>query len=159
MAGLNPSKGNIFLDANTFDYVDHENRLIEILFALQDQQKLNLVISGKVREEVLHPRTPSKIRDLAEVQIFSLRTQLMSTEVGRLEKIKAIMQGNATSGKHDADAQHIFDASKYGGSYLLTHDKRILSKRLELQSLLSPLQIVTLEEFFAALVDFNVYTP
>ena len=148
--------GNIFLDANTFDYITHENDLLGQLFALHEANKINIVISGRVRDETIHPNTPREVRVLAEVQNFTLPVQLIGTERSRLNEIKRLMGGNAQSGKHDADAQHIFDASKNGGRYLITHDKRILAKRLELESLLTPFRVVTLDEFSAALKEFGL---
>lgn len=89
-------------------------------------------------------------------QIFTLDVERNADEERELAMIKAILQGNALSGKHDADAEHLFEASKYGGGYFITHDARMLrQKRAELDPVLPPsLWIVTLGEYLAIYDDF-----
>jgi hypothetical protein len=47
-------------------------------------------------------------------------------------------------------------ASKYGGGYFVTNDRRMINKRQELAEVLPPsLNIVTLEEFLRTFDDFE----
>ena len=63
------------------------------------------------------------------------------------QAIRELLSGNAGAGKHVADADHVWDACKYGG-YFITHDKRILERAGAARPLLPPsLQIMTLGEF------------
>jgi hypothetical protein len=48
------------------------------------------------------------------------------------------------------------EAAETGRAYFITHDTRILRKRVELDAVLPPtLQIATLAEFFAILDDYQ----
>ena len=67
--------------------------------------------------------------------------------MARLEDLRKLLRGNAQSDKHDADAEHLFEASKYGGQFFITHDKRILSKSKAINALVGRIRIVTLEDF------------
>lgn len=90
------------------------------------------------------------MRDAVAPQFFTLPVELNAHEQQQLNLIRTILRGNATTGKHDADARHMFEAAKHGG-YFITHDKRInQTKRRELEAVLPPsLWIVTLTEFLA----------
>lgn len=89
-------------------------------------------------------------------QIFNLRPGLNTGQQAERRRVAAILQGNAKSGAHAADASHLSEASETGCGYFITHDKRILEKRDELRSILPPtLQIVTLREFFEILDDYQ----
>jgi hypothetical protein len=81
-------------------------------------------------------------------QIFSYRVGQIESERELYRRVRDILQGNAAPGKHDADAQHVAEAAKYGG-YFITHDRRINhTKRQALQAILPPsFWIVTLAEF------------
>lgn len=57
------------------------------------------------------------------------------------------MRGNAASEKHQADADHLFEAEKYGGGYFITHDKRILAKASAILEIAPLITISTLAEF------------
>ena len=62
--------------------------------------------------------------------------------------MQAILQGNAKPGRHAADASHLSEAAETGCAYFITHDKRILDKRSDLDAELPhSLRIVTLAEF------------
>ena len=89
-------------------------------------------------------------------EIHTLPVSRTAGEKATLCQIRAILRGNAQPGKHDADAEHLFEASKYGGGYFITHDRRMLDKRDELRQLIGvALAIVTLEEFLAAYDRFS----
>jgi hypothetical protein len=118
--------------------------------------RIKVVIAGGVRSEVLHPHTPAGVQAAVLPKIFNLRPGLNSTQKDERARIRAILQGNARPGKHDADASHLSEAAETGCAYFITHDGRILKKRDDLVSALPPsLAIVTLSEFFSILDDFE----
>ena len=79
--------------------------------------------------------------------MYSLPVQRTAQEMELLVKLRTLLQGNSQSTKHDADAEHLFEASKYGGRFFITHDRRILVRKEKVQSLIGPIEIVSLEEF------------
>ena len=110
-----------------------------------------LIAPGSVRREAQHPNTPDSVRTIISDQIFSLPVENNRDERQLFNRIRAILRGNAASGRHDNDARHVFEAAKYGGGYFITHDGRInQTKRQELETVLPPsLRIVTLTAFLA----------
>ena len=147
---LDPKICNIALDANALDR-DGANKdpLIDRFLALVDNGTLNVVLPGGVRIEAQHPRTPADIKDAMLPQIYNLRPGLIPSQRSERVRVLEVLQGNAISGKHAADASHISEAAETGCGYFITHDGRILDKRGELHAILPPsLNIVSLDEFF-----------
>jgi hypothetical protein len=147
---LDPRRVNVCVDANALDPADDErDEQVERFQLLQSANVFRVIVPRGVRAELTNPHTPKPVRDGLLPEIFSLPTGHTSAETMLSLKLRAILQGNAQSGKHDADAGHLFEAAKYGG-YFITHDGRILKKRRQLAAELpSSLQIVTLAEFLA----------
>lgn len=158
---LDPRKVNVLFDANAFDRGTDNSAEVDRLLALKAAGKVNLIAPGGVRQETQHPHTPPVVREIVSGQIFSLPVELNSAEQQQLARIRAILQGNAAPGKHAADARHVFEATKYGGGYFITHDRRInQTKRLELEAELPPsLWIVTLTEFLAIYDRYEAERP
>jgi hypothetical protein len=152
---LDPRKVNVLFDANAFDRGTGDGADIDRLLALKADGKIKLIAPRGVRQETQHSHTPASVRDVVSLQIFSLPVGLNSGERQELNCIRAILQGNASPGKHDDDARHVFEAAKYGG-YFITHDRRInQTKRRELEAVLPPsLWIVTLAEFLKIFDDY-----
>ncbi|MCP4080627.1 MAG: hypothetical protein GY743_10295 [Planctomycetaceae bacterium] len=149
---LDPRICNIHLDANALDRDDSARCVFVVrVLALRDADEICFTIPKSVRSEVRHSHTPEKVKADMLSEIYTLEASPTAKEQATLGQIRAILTGNAHAGKHDDDAEHLFEASKYGGGYFITHDRRMLNKRDELRRLLSPaLTIVTLEEFLAA---------
>jgi hypothetical protein len=158
---LDPRKVNVLIDANALDPSDGHDADVDRLLALKAVGKIKLIASGGVREEAQHPPTPPAVRENVSAQIFSLPVSLNEVERRQLAGIRAILQGNAAPGQHDADARHVFEAGKYGGGYFITHDRRInKTKRQELEAVLPPsLWIVTLAEFLAVYDRYELERP
>jgi hypothetical protein len=122
--------------------------LVDRLLALEAGGVLHFVQPGTVYKQTQHPRTPADVREVMSGQIFTLPTGLTRDEQERRQRVLLVMRGNSTTSRHDADATILFEAGKNGCGYVLTEDRRILSRRAELQQILGPpLQIVTLAEF------------
>lgn len=150
--GLDPRIGNVHLDANALDRDGSaRDKFVDRLLELQEAEEISIAIPGSVRTETAHPNTPARVNSVMSQQIFSLSVNRTLGEQAQLNQLRLVLRGNALSGKHDADGEHLFEASKYGGRYFITHDRRLLNNRDRLQKLLaSSLAIVTLEEFLSA---------
>lgn len=151
---LDPRIVNTVLDSNALEH-SGPNQVARLL-ALKAEGKINLIVPKGVRSETAHPNTPTEISHTMSAQIFTLDVEKNADEERELATIEAILQGNAISGKHAADAEHLFEATKYGGGYFITHDARMLrQKRAELDAVLPPsLWIVTLDEYLATYDEF-----
>ncbi len=154
---LDPRRCNITIDANALDRNGTaKDQLVDRFVKLSSTGNLNIVVSGGVRTEVLHPHTPGHVKAAVLPRIFNLRPGLNSTQQAERRRIHAILQGNAKPNKHAADASHLSEAAETGCSYFITNDQRLLNKRGELHAALPPtLTIVTLTEFLDILDDFE----
>jgi hypothetical protein len=142
---LDPRRANTLLDSNALEH-SHQTQINRLLW-LKAEGKINLILPHGVRSETDHPNTPIQIKDMMSVQLYTLEVERSSSEEREIARIEAILQGNAMTGRHSADAEHVFEAAKYGG-YFITHDARIVrKKRRELEATLSNLSIVTLDEY------------
>lgn len=152
---LDPRKCPIGIDANALnrDGTAHDS-LVDRVLELDRAGNINLIAPHGVRVEAQHPRTPDHVTEAITSKIYTIPTDLTSQERDTRRRIEVALQGNARSGKHAADAQHLAEAAKYCG-YFITHDERILKKSHGLASLLPPtLHVVTLAEFLKILDDY-----
>ena len=142
---LDPRRVNTLLDSNALEHSDQNqvNRLLSLIA----EGRITLIVPHGVLSEIAHPNTPNQIKDAMSEQLFTEEVERCSTEEQQIARIDAVLQGNARTGRHSADAKHVFEAAKYGG-YFITHDKRIMqTKRRELEAMYSNLSIVTLDEY------------
>ncbi len=158
---LDPRICNIHLDANALDRDGSaHDTFVDRVLALREADEINFIVSGSVRREASHPHTPANVQAAMLPEIYTLPVSRTVEEQATLGRIRAVLMGNAQTRKHDDDAEHLFEASKYGGGYFITHDRRMLNKRDELRPLIGPtLAIVTLEEFLAAYDRFATASP
>ncbi len=130
---LNPRKTNIALDANALDRTGGQrDALVERFRSLLTSRTLNVVMAHGVRVEVQRPRTPADLQDAMLPQTFNLLSGLNTEQQEARRRVAVILQGNAQSGKHAADASHVSEAAETQCAYFITEDARILRKRDEL---------------------------
>lgn len=125
---ISPLITNNFIDSCGFDPEDAEEAAAaNRLHQLSDEGQLLLQIAHSTQKEIEHPNTPDWVKQQAGGLIYTLPTNLTEGERAVARDIHAVLTGNANPEKHAQDAQHVFEAQKYG-SYFVTTDKRILDK-------------------------------
>ena len=126
---IDPRITNIFLDSCAFDpkYSPEDTAALH-LFELYKNAILRLQIAHSTQKELEHPNTPKWVKSEAATLIFTIETSLTSEEMKAKDNILRILAGNGKPEKMLQDAQHIFEAQKYG-AYFVTTDERILKKR------------------------------
>lgn len=128
MEKLNPKLTHTMIDANFLDLMDQQDPI-----AMQiDASECVLTLPHSVRSELENPSTPKSVRRLASRYLFSVEVNLTPPEQAKLKVITSHIRGNAESEKHDSDAFHIFEASKYGCRYFITCDQRLTKKANEI---------------------------
>jgi hypothetical protein len=152
---LDPRICPVAIDANALDRDGSaRDNLVDRLLGLSSAGTINLIVPKRVREEIQNPRTPPHVQEAALPKLFTIPVGLNSDEQRRKRIIEQELQGNARPGKHMADADHLFEAAKYGG-YFITHDQRILTRAGRLGEVLPPsLTVVTLVDFLAIFNDY-----
>lgn len=147
---LDPRICPVAIDANALNRESADaDILVDRLLKLSEEGVIRLVLPKGVREEILDPRTPTHIQGVTRSTIFTTQVGLTTDEQRTLHLIAVELQGNARTGKHVADAAHLFEAAKYCG-YFITHDQRILKRVGCLREVLPPsLSVVTLRRFLA----------
>lgn len=152
---LDPRICPVAIDANALDRDGSaRDNLVARLLGLSSAGTISLIVPKWVREEIQNPRTPAHVQEAALPQLFTIPVGLNSDEQRRKRIIQQQLQGNARPGKHMADADHLFEAAKYGG-YFITHDQRILTRAGRLREVLPPsLTVMTLADFLAIFDDY-----
>ncbi len=64
--------------------------------------------------------------------VYTIETELTPELLSKRDEIRSLIQGNAKPGKHEGDADHLFELYKHGGGYFVTTDERLLSYSDEL---------------------------
>jgi hypothetical protein len=131
---LDPRIVNIFLDSCAFDpKYSPENQAALDLFQRYKKGDLLLQIAHSTQKEIEHPNTPSWVKQESSGLTYTIETSLTDGERKVQALILRILAGNGKLDNVFQDAQHVFEAAKYG-SYFVTTDQRILQKGSELHS-------------------------
>ncbi len=155
---INPRIKNIFLDSCAFDpkYTPEDQASREIFQRYESGELKSLIIAHSNQKEIDHPNTPDWVKREANRLLYSIQTGLTDNERKEFAEILRILAGNGNPEKVADDANHVFEASKYCG-YFITTDKRILSKKNELDKACSA-TIVKPSEFLEILAMYeNTY--
>jgi hypothetical protein len=151
---LDPRYGNVHLDANALEPPDPADKpLVSQFQELVHAQVLSVINPHGVQKEIDHPRTPASTKKDME-GIYTVQTNLTPNEILIRSRLVDLLRGDAASGRHAVDADHIFEAQKYGGRYFVTHDRRLLNHKNEIVEIIGArLEILTLREFMKACKD------
>ncbi len=146
---INPRIAVIHLDSCAFDpkYGDEQQAANDI-FEISNNSGLIVQIAHSTQREIDHPNTPAWVKKRAADGIFTMEVQLTPSEVAVRDQIWAIITGNGKPENYRADAEHVFEAQKYG-SYFVTTDQGILDKSGELRKvcqieIIKPTQLLAL---------------
>lgn len=143
---VDPRYSNNLIDAHVLDRTGGpEDAVVDEILALADDGKFCVMLPYSVQSEIQHPNTPKDVKQRAAELLFTGRVQLTADEGEQHRKVREILQGDAKPGKHDSDAFHVVEASKYGG-YFITNDQRILRKASAIRHVVS-IEIVTPTKF------------
>ena len=139
---VSPPIANTYLDSCAFDpkYAP-EDEAADQLFRLWHLGRIRLQITHSVAKEVEHPNTPVEVKAAAATMVYTLPVERHPREVAHLAGILAVLAGNGDPSNVREDAEHIFEAQKYGSCFV-TADDRLLRRAHDLSSLTGPLQIL-----------------
>jgi hypothetical protein len=159
---LDPRRCNVAIDSCAIERngTDHD-LLVDRLLELVSAHVISLVLPKGVRHEILNPKTPAHKQEAVQLKPYTLTVGLNADEQRQHQIITRELQGNATTpGKHHADADHLFEAGKYGAGYFITHDTRILTRAGRLRDVLPPsLTVVASVDFLAIFDDYAARCP
>jgi len=127
------------------------------IFQRSENDDFILNISHSNLKEIDHPNTPNWVKIEANKLIYSIQIGLTNEEIKLKTEILKILTGNGKPEKNGKDAEHVFEASKYG-RYFITTDKRILNKKKELEDLCSVI-ILKPSEFLEILAIYENTNP
>ena len=134
---ISPWITNTFVDSCAFDpKCNPEDTAATEIFRLHREQNLQLVVAHSTLKEIEHPNTPQWVKQEAGSKICSIGVQLTPPELGLKRKLLALLAGNGKPEKMAQDAEHIFEAQKYG-SYFVTTDQRLLSRAVDVAAICS----------------------
>jgi len=134
---INPKIINNFIDSCAFDpKYSPEDQASQEIFQRSEKNEFILIIAHSNQKEIDHPNTPEWVKREANKLIYSIPTGLTNGEIKQKAEILRILAGNGKPEKMTNDAEHVFEASKYG-RYFITTDKRILNKKNQLENVCS----------------------
>jgi hypothetical protein len=131
---INPRETNIFIDSCAFDpKYSPEQEASEKLFKLSEEEKnkINLIVAHSNKKELEHPNTPAWVTKEAQSRIYTIPTNLTEDERKIKDGILKILAGEGKPENMRQDAEHVYEAVKYG-SYFVTTDNQILKREKEL---------------------------
>lgn len=152
-----PRGRNIALGANALDPKDAASAaLVDRFMALNEDGVFLKITPYGVLKELSHPSTPASVLLRSMAGVYSIEVTLAPGELARRELFRKALRGDALSDKHQADADHVFDADRNGANYFITEEHRILKAgEGALRDLLGPhIWIVSLATFFEIYDDF-----
>ena len=123
----NPLRVNSIIDSCAFNPHEAEAQSARKVLELADRGEVILVVAHSTKKEIDHPHTPADVRQRALDRIVTLNVDLTPQELRTKEDILTILAGDGNRDRMKADAEHVFEAQKYGG-YFITTDDRILAK-------------------------------
>lgn len=151
---INPRIVNSFIDSCAFDpKYSPEDQASQEIFQRSENDEFFLNIAHSNLREINHPNTPSWVKREARGLIYTIPTGLTENERKQKDEILRILAGKGKPEKMEADAEHVFLASKHGG-YFITTDKRILNKKDELEKICLAI-IVKPSEFLKILAMYE----
>jgi len=128
---------HVFLDSCAFDPKDlKEERAIQELFKMRDEEKITLFIAHSTEKEIKHPNTPGKVKRDSLKMIYTVQVNLTSEEEEKLKKIEKILAGDGRVENIKSDASHLFECQKYGWIFV-TLDNRVLKKKDQIRKFLN----------------------
>ncbi len=130
----NAKYGNTVLDSCVLGTLGAEHDAAARILELAEEGKISVITTHGVIDEISHSSTPQHVKDIAAKLIFTIQVERTSEELKKYQEILSELAGNGRPEKYAADANHIFEAGKYG-RYFVTNDERILKKRELLSSL------------------------
>ena len=134
---IDPRRSTIFLDSCAFDQkYSPEDKAANQIFQLYRKDELILNIAHSTQKEIEHPNTPTWVKREAMSFIYTIPTSLTTEELARKAQILNILAGKGDPERMRKDADHIFEANKYGG-YFITVDGRILKKKEAIEEICS----------------------
>src|SRR2546430_4919562 len=90
------------------------------ILALADAQMFQLVVAHSTQKEIEHSNTPGEVKKRAAERNFSLPVELTEDEERIRSAIHRILTGNGKPESVREDAEHVFEARKYGAHFITT---------------------------------------
>ena len=130
-----PRRSNTFVDTCAFDpKVEPEHSSAQRIRAIRHAGNISILLAHSNQKEVDHPNTPAEMKAEAGDMNFTGSVPLTPEENQRRERVRRVMIGDGNPERYQADADHVFEAGKYGAGYFVTTDHRILSRKAELDA-------------------------
>jgi hypothetical protein len=141
-------RANAFIDSCAFDPDNaSEDAAAAEIFRIHQTEDLSLIIAHSTQKEIDHPNTPEWVKREARSKVYSVQVKLTAPEERLKARLLSILTGNGQPENMRQDAEHIFEAQKYG-AYFVTTDHRLLKKAREVARECN-LQILLPSEFLA----------
>ena len=144
---LDPRKSLIAIDSNVLDRNDTDrDRLLDRFFTLIESGSISVIITKSVRKEILNSDTPNCVKN-KYLKLRSVGSEPSKEQSEKRKIVSAIISAKSLRYKHEVDARMVCEAAEQNCHYLITEDKRILSKDLKLRVIFPNLDVTNLRGF------------
>lgn len=128
----NPWFAHVILDAHLLDeHIDGDERAAaDLIFKLAEDEGVSIFLPHSVKAEIDDPNTPAVTKRRASKFIYTIAA---SENLGSTARFELLLRGNASPGRHAADARHLAIACSFGGGFFLTLDKRMLDREADIR--------------------------
>ena len=150
---IDPLYSNTFIDSNILNEIaGEEEGAIREIVAAADQGEIVVLLPYSVCEEVARPSTPSYVKDVVKLFVYSIEVPLTDRERTSRRDFVEMNRGNAKPENIDADLLHVWESAKNGGGHFITRDKRLIARASGIAKLLQ-IEVIDPIAFLERLVE------
>ncbi len=146
----------IAIDSNVFDAgsATHASSL-DHFEAFLRAGEFELLVTESVWQEISAPNTPphivEKYRPYYRAHVF----QVTDDQQIRRNLASAVLIGGGRPYRHNSDARILAEAVETGAGYLITEDRRLLNKDLQLRAIYPEIEIRSLADVLKIVGEFK----
>jgi len=151
-----PRTSLIAIDSNVFDTGSamHASDLDQFE-ALLRAGEFELLVTESVWQEISAPNTPPQIVEKYRPHYRAHPFQVTEEQRVRRSLASAVLIGGGRPYRHNSDAKILAEAVEMGAHYLITEDRRVLNKDLQLRAIYPEIDIRSLTDLLKVFGEFK----
>ena len=151
-----PRTSLIAIDSNVFDAGSATHAAdLDRFETLLRAGECNLLVTETVWQEISDPNTPSHLVEKYRPHHRAHPFPLTDEQQVRRNRASAVLIGGGRPYRHNNDARILAEAAEMGARYLITEDRRMLNKDLQLRAIYSEIEIRSLAEVLKIFDEFK----
>ena len=151
-----PRTSLIAIDSNVFDAgsATHASDLVQFEALLRGGE-FELLVTESVWQEISDPNTPPYIVEKYRPHYRAHLFQVTEEQQVRRKLASTVLIGGGRPYRHNNDARILAEAVESGARYLITEDRRVLNKDLQLRVIYPEIEIRSLADVLKIFGEFK----